>query len=88
MKIIKYNERVCYIIIASNEHQTFNILSIKRHLSEQNTLPALLKSLSTGAGDAGIGTFIPKVFVFYTILNTCLAKVFQLQIQILSFLKT
>ena len=29
-----------------------NILSVKRHLSERNTLPAMLKSLSTGADDA------------------------------------
>ena len=58
-----------------------NILSVKRHLSERNTLSAMLDSLSTGADDAGIGTCI------YTTLNTCLIKVFQLLIQILSFLK-
>ena len=55
-------------------HQSFNILLVKRHLSEQNTLLAMLESLSTGAGDARIGTCIPKVFVFYTTLNTCLAN--------------
>ena len=61
----KYISQVCYAIIASNEHQSFNILSVKRHPSEKNTLPAMLKSLSTAAGDAGIGTCIPQVFILF-----------------------
>ena len=49
----------------------------------------MLKSLSSVADDAGIETYISQVFIFYTTLNTCLAKVFffKLKIQILSFQK-
>ena len=71
------------------QHQSFNILSIKQHLSEQNTLPALLKSLSTGAGDAGHWNLYSKsICILHHSKYLFGQSIGQLQIQILSFLKT